>query len=126
MARHYKKWEEHSARWQREQSRKGLSKGRWDGWLKLSDKTRKTSDPFKYASGQPIAAQRRERKERAAYDKIRQSSSRTARLSTIRNNVRKMSDADLDWTIKASPQAIRNRASKAKINGYHRNPWWYM
>src|SRR5689334_12368755 len=126
MARHYKKWEDHSQRWQREQSRKGLDKRRWNAWLKLSDSTRKHSDPSKYAAGQSIAAQNRERKEREAVKKIKSAATRHARSSTIVHNVHRMTDADLDWTLKASPNAIRKRASMGKVTGYPKNPWWYM
>lgn len=126
MARHFKKWEDHSPRWQREQSRKGLDKSRWNAWLKLSESTRKHSDPSKYAAGQSIAGQRRERKEQQAVTKIQSLASRTARTSTIAHNVRRMSDADLDWTLKASPNTIRKRASMRKVSGYVKNPWWYQ
>lgn len=126
MARYYKKWEDHSPRWQRDQSRKGLDKSRWNAWLKLSGSTRKQTDPRKYAAGQSIAGQKRERKEQEVIRKIQSSASRTARPSTIAHNVRKMSDTDLDWTLKASPQAIRKRASMPKVSGYIKNPWWYM
>lgn len=126
MARYFKKWDDHSPRWQREQSRKGLDKGRWNAWLKLSDSTRKGTDPRKYAAGQSIAGQRRERKEQEAVRRIQSSASRKARSSTISHNVHRMSDADLDWTLKASPQSIRKRAAMAKVSGYPKNPWWYM
>src|SRR5215471_10544752 len=124
MARHYKKWEDHSPRWQRENSRKGLDKSRWNAWLKLSESTRKQSNPSSYAAGQSIAGQLRERKEKEAAKRIQASASRKARLSTIEHNVHRMSNADLDWTLKASPQAIRKRASMPKVSGYPKNPWW--
>jgi hypothetical protein len=126
MARYFKKWDDHSPRWQREKSRKGLNKNRWDAWLKLSDTTRKQSDPRKYAAGQSIAEQKRERKEREAVKKIESAATRKGRSSTVAHNVHRMTDADLDWTLKASPEAIRKRASMSKIVGYIKNPWWYM
>jgi len=126
MARYYKKWEDHSRRWQRENSRKGLDKNRWNSWLKLSDQTRKQSDPRKYAAGKSIAAQRREKKEQLAAQRIKDAAMRTARTSTINNNVHRMTDSDLDWTLKASKNAIRNRAAQKNVPGYARNPWWYM
>ena len=125
MARHYKKWEDHTPRWQREQSRKGLSQKRWNAWLKLSEKTRKTTDPRQYASGKGIADQRRERKIQQAVARIRSATPQSARTSVIQNNVRKMSDKDLEWTLKASPKSIRQRASNKHVQGYPTNPWWY-
>lgn len=126
MARHYKKWEDHSPRWQREQSRKGLDKKRWNAWLKLSEKTRKASDPRDYAAGKSISNQRRERKEREAIRKIK-GISFTGRTSVIIRNVKKMSDSDLEWTLKASDKQLRmragDRAVKTQYGGY--NPWWY-
>jgi len=98
---------------------------RWNGWLKLSDKTRKDSDPRKYAAGQSIAAQRREKKQQEAVKKVRAANPQAARTSVIQRNVQKMSDKDLEWTLKASPQQIRERASQKHVQGYATNPWWY-
>lgn len=126
MARHYKKWEDHSPRWQREAKKSGLTPQRWNGWLKLSDKTRKETDPRKYAAGKTVAAQRRERNEQLAAKKIAASGSRKARTSVVIRNVGKMTDADLQWTLKATSAQIRERASQKHIAGYATNPWWYM
>lgn len=126
MARHYKRWEEHSTRWQREQSRNGLDKKRWNNWLRLSDKTRKTSDPVSYATGKTIANQRRERKERLAASKIKAATRVKHRTATIEANVKRMSDKDLDWTLKATDKQIRARAGDKSIKAARgRNPWWY-
>jgi hypothetical protein len=126
VARYYKKWEDHSPRWQREQSRKGLDKKRWNAWLKLSDKTRRTSTPASYAAGKSIANQTRERKEQQAIRRI-VAVTTTVRVSVVKRNVSRMSNADLDWTLKATEAQIRSRASnkslKSKYGGV--NPWWY-
>jgi hypothetical protein len=125
VARHYKKWEEHSPRWQREARKGGLTPQRWNGWLKLSEKTRKETDPRKYAKGQTVAAQRRERKERDAAARIK-SVSKRSRISTIQRNVSRMKEDDLDWTLKATPEQIRKKASQKHVPGYAVNPWWYV
>ena len=125
MPRHFKRWEDHSPRWQRDSARKGLSPQRWNGWLKLSEKTRKESDPRMYAAGKSVADQRRERKEQLAVKHMKASVSKTARTSVIQRNVRRMSDSDLDWTLKAKPETIRRRAAQKHTAGYPSNPWWY-
>lgn len=126
MARYYKKWEEHSPRWQREQSRKGLDKKRWNAWLKLSDKTRRTSTPDSYAAGKSIANQTRERKEQQAVQHL-VANTEGARVSVIKRNVSRMSAKDLDWTLKATSTQIRNRAGSKGIKSQYggSNPWWY-
>jgi hypothetical protein len=126
VARYYKKWEEHSPRWQREQSRKGLDKKRWNAWLKLSDKTRRTSTPDSYAAGKSIASQSRERKEQQVVQRM-VAATTAARVSLIRRNVSRMSNADLDWTLKATNAQIRTRAANKELKGKYggSNPWWY-
>lgn len=126
MARYYKKWEEHSPRWQREQTRKGLDKKRWNAWLKLSNKTRKVTTPDAYAAGKSVANQRLEGKIRRVIDKM-MNVQFDVRAATVRHNARNMSEKDLDWTLKASPKAIRARAGDKSIKSKYggRNPWWY-
>lgn len=103
-----------------------MSPKRWNGWLKLSEKTRKESDPRKYAAGKSIAAQSRERKESLAAKRIKQAVP-NGRTSVINHNVQRMTDKDLDWTLKASPKDIKSRASNKtyKTNYGGTNPWWY-
>ena len=124
MARHYKRWEDHSPRWQRQAKREGLTPQRWNGWLKLSDKTRKETDPRKYAAGVSVAGQRVERKREAAVNAIRKAMGLRQRKSVIENNVNQMKESDLDWTNKATARQIRQRAAMKKVPGYTRNPWW--
>ena len=125
MARHYKKWAEHSSRWQRQARKEGLTPQRWDGWLKLSPSTRNETNPRKYAAGQSVAQQRRERKEQLAAQRIASATPRGSRPSVIQRNVKRMSDTDLEWTLKASGKDIRQRASQKSVTGYPSNPWWY-
>lgn len=127
MARYYKKWEEHSPRWQREQTRKGLDKKRWNAWLKLSDKTRKVTTPDAYAAGKSVANQRVEGKIRRAIEKMLKIQFNT-RPATVVKGVRSMSEKDLDWTLKASERSIRGRAKDKSIKNRYggRNPWWYL
>lgn len=126
MARHYKRWEEHSDRWQREKSRKGLDKRRWNAWLKLSNKTRSVTTPDAYAAGKSVANQRVEGKIKRAIQKML-GIQFDVRPAVVRRNVARMSEKDLDWTLKASNKTIRARAGdKAIKNRYNgSNPWWY-
>lgn len=126
MARYYKRWEEHSTRWQREQSRKGLDKKRWNAWLKLSNKTRKETSPNAYAAGKSVANQRRERKEIQAAKRIKAASRYKSRQASVERNVSKMTEQELDWTIKATDRQIRVKAGDKKLKGQRGgNPWWY-
>jgi hypothetical protein len=126
VARYYKRWEDHSPRWQREQSRKGLDKKRWNAWLKLSDKTRKSTTPDAYAAGKSVADQRVEGKIQQVVNKML-TVQFDVRPSVIRHNVGRMSEVDLNWTLKASPKAIRQRAGDKSLKTKYRgvNPWWY-
>lgn len=126
MARYYKKWEDHSPRWQREQTRKGLDKKRWNAWLKLSEKTRRDTSPNAYAAGKSISNQRSERKIQQVVSKM-VTIQFNVRPSVVRRNVSRMSEEDLNWTLKASDVAIRKRAAdKSQVNRYNGvNPWWY-
>lgn len=127
MARHYKKWSEHSTRWQREQSRKGLDKKRWDAWLKLSEKSRKDTTPQAYSAGKSVANQRRERKEQLAVIRIKTATRGNSRTATIVRNVSRMTEKELDWTLKASNSQIAKRAGNKTLKGEGggNNPWWY-
>lgn len=125
MARHYKRFEQHSQRWQREARKEGLTPQRWNGWLRLSDKTRKETDPRKYAAGHGIAAQRVERKQQLAERAIMRAAGNRGRKSSVHRNVGKMREGDLDWTIKTGPENIRKRASLKSVPGYAFNPWMY-
>lgn len=127
MARRYKRFEEHSERWQKQARKEGIDSTRWNGWLKLSEKSRKESDPRKYGAGQSIGTQRIERKRAKAEQRInaaRQGVERR-RQSVVHYNVGRMMEKDLDWTMQATPQQIRERASKKTVPGYDSNPWWY-
>ncbi len=123
MAR-YKRWEDHSDKWKRQATKEGLTASRWNGWLKLSAKTQKESDPRKYAAGQSVADQRNETKRGRAVEAIKRAMGVRQRESVIKANVARMSANDLDWTIKATPGQIRNRAGQKNVSGYQRNPWW--
>lgn len=124
MARRYKRFEEHSERWQKQARKEGVKPERWNSWLKLSESTRKTTDPRKYGVGQSIAAQRIERKRTKAEQSIA-AKRKHGRKSVIRHNVARMTEKDLDWTIRASAQQLSQRASAKTVSGYASNPWWY-
>lgn len=125
MARQFKKWADHSPRWQRDATRQGLIPQRWNRYQKLSENTRKSTDPRKYAAGQSVAQQRKEGRLQQAAQKIRDAAPVTSRKSVIERNVKRMTDKDVAWTLKATPDKIRNRAGQKHVAGYHTNPFWY-
>lgn len=120
-----KRWDDHSPKWQRQATREGLTRARWDAWFNLSPASRKVTNPREYAKGITVTAQRRRAQEDAAADvmgQLRASASDT----TIRKGVAIMTARQLRWTIKAKPHQIRKRAAMpAGAFGLPRNPWWY-
>lgn len=118
-----KRWDDHSARWKRERTREGLSKARWDAWFKLSIRSRKVADPYRYARGESVAFQRRFAAEEKALANMKHHFP-LGRESTMVLGVQSMTAAQLKWTATASGMAMRKRA-KAKPMGGERNPWWY-
>lgn len=125
MARRYKRFEEHSERWQKQARKEGVDPKRWNSWLKLSDNTRKATDPRKYGSGHTVSAQRIERKRALVERKMNDARLGIGRKAVVRHNVGRMLEKDLDWTLSASGQSIRKRASLKHVTGYDSNPWWY-
>lgn len=113
----------HSARWQREARRHGLSPKRWDRWLNLSAKTRSRVSQRDYASGLSVRTVLRRTAEDRALANMR------ARLgfvreATIRRGVRMQTMAQLLWTSRASGQQLTSRAGR-KVSQDDINPWWY-
>lgn len=123
MASSYKEWDKHSDRWKREHTKAGETRARWNRFLKLSDKTRKTLDIRKYAAGVSAPVQRRNNAVAAVVRKV--SSASAGRATVIAHNTSLMSAKELQWTLKATQAQIRARAADKKyiVNG--RNPWWY-
>jgi hypothetical protein len=119
-----KSWDEHSPRWKREKTKQGLSKERWDGWRKLAVKTRRETDPVKYARGQTVADIRRETLESAAMKHMINTLGSRVRRSTIIQGVSIMSSEELRFAGTASRDQLKKRASR-KMSGTARNPFWY-
>lgn len=122
-----KRWEGHSARWQREHTAAGESKTRWNRFLKLSPKTRKSVSISEYAKGVSVGEQRKSKSIQSAAAKV--VSAFTGRKFAIEENTKLMSADELRWTLKATPEQIRRRAADRRynrvVNGKTRNPWWY-
>lgn len=117
-----KSWDDHSDRWKRDQTRKGLSRSKWDSWFKLSPKSRKITNPYEYAKGRSVAEQRLTSARKAAFDNMVKQVN--GRIGTIRVGVEMMTAEQLRWTAKANAQQIRRRAGMKMANGKY-NPWWY-
>lgn len=122
MSTPQKKWDDHSPRWRREAEKQGLSKHKWDSWLKLSEKSKKVAQPREYAAGRSVAEQRRAKMENDVAEHM--NAMVGGRIGTARAGAAIMSSEQLRWTLKASASQIRHRASKKVPNG-QRNPWWY-
>jgi hypothetical protein len=118
-----KKWDEHSTRWKREQTQKGLSKSKWDSWFRLSEKSKKVADPYKYAAGMSVAEQRITKAKSAALANMLKHFPQ-ARMGTVQLGIEEMTSEQLRWTAKATAAQIRRRAG-AKVQPGTRNPWWY-
>lgn len=118
-----KRWDAHSERWKREQTKKGLSKSKWDSWFKLSAKSKQIADPYKYAAGMSVAEQRVVKAKSAALANIKKHFPQ-ARTGTVSLGIEEMTSEQLRWTAKASAAQIRRRAAN-KVSPGTRNPWWY-
>jgi len=123
VARHYKRYEDHSERWKKQAQRDGITPERWNGWLRLSNKTRENTNPRSYGAGISIATQRVERKRELARKAMYRARKNVGRASYIDNNVRLMTEKELDWTISASTQQIRLKAQQKSVPGHGFNPW---
>lgn len=119
----FKSWDEHSERWKRDQAKAGLSKQRWNSFLKLSDKSQRSADIRQYAKGFSVGEQRKEKARSIAAEKI--TSSRFGNDYVSRKGVDSMTAAQLRWTANATPDQIRARARNSKYIVNNRNPWWY-
>ncbi len=119
----FKKWDDHSERWKRSQLRKGLTPKRWDSWLRLSQKSKRDTDPYKYASGDSVKDQRRQALIDAAFANYKKhiAPKETRRIS---RNLRKMTNDQLRWTAKATSKSLRNRVNQKPEPGQI-NLWWY-
>ena len=117
-----KRWDEHSDRWKREKTRQGLTKSRWDRWFKLSPKSRKIADPYKYAKGESVREQLRSPLEQSAYVNF-VTQFPTARMSTVRLGIAAMTPKQLKWTATANAAQIAGKARAKYTTG--RNPFWY-
>lgn len=118
-----KRWDEHSARWKREAEKAGLTKTRWDNWFKLSAKSRKLTDPRKYAAGESVAYQRRSQLETKAMSNM-QLKFPVGRRATMRMGIEIMTSAQLRWTATATLGQLKSKA-RMKFPPGERNPWWY-
>lgn len=119
----FKPWEDHSDRWKRSQLRKGLTPKRWDAWLRLSQKSRRDTDPYKYASGDSVRDQRRQALIDAAMANYKKQIA-PKETKRIARNLRRMSNDQLRWTAKATSASLLKRV-KMKPEPGRENLWWY-
>jgi hypothetical protein len=122
-----KTFEQHSERWQREARRDGITPSRWNRWIRLSDKTRRATDPRKYAQGESVAKQRLNTKREQAAAKILSVFKDSARAAAVRRGVQSMSTTQLNGVLRRDGsklvEHVRQQARK-NIPG-QRNPFWY-
>ncbi len=118
-----KRFEDHSARWQRQARKDGLDARRWNAWLKLSASTRKTTDPRQYAAGVGVSQQRTERARAAVLARF-QNIFPKGRTSTMRMSIAQMNQRQLRQALTDPPSRIQSRAKRKPAPGDY-NPWWY-
>lgn len=118
-----KRWEDHSARWQREHTKRGETRSRWNAYLKLSTRTRKTVDPNAYAMGISVANVRFGSTYSAAFKKMTEDM--FGRVKTVVKGLSVMTAEELSWTAKAPDEAIIRRARNPRYVRQGINPWWY-
>lgn len=119
------RWEEHSRAWRAKAASEGMTRQRYNAWLNLSPKTQRTTSQREYGTGKGVPEQNREKLERDALQNMLRAASGQARPSFVKKNMSKMSNEELRWTKKATPNQIRYRAAKKNVPGHAINPWWY-
>jgi hypothetical protein len=118
-----KRWEDHSLRWQREHTQRGESRSRWNAYLKLSAKTRRTVDPNAYAKGISVPRFMAAETYRSAY--VKMTEDMFGRVRTVVKGLALMTAEELSWTARASDEAISRRARNQNYIRQGVNPWWY-
>lgn len=53
----FKKFSDHSARWQREKTKAGVTPQKWNAWDKLTPKSKKVTNPTEYGKGESVRDQ---------------------------------------------------------------------
>lgn len=93
MAKQVKRFGEHSQRWQREARKQGMTARKWNKWRKLSEPTRKATNPYDYSKGKTVTAFRTEKKQQAVYDSLANVHKDNAKFRprTVRERVKQMS-----------------------------------
>lgn len=122
-----KRFEEHSARWQREQRAKGIDPKRWNRWLTLRPETRRGTDVRKYAGHPPQSV----RDQKLAGLRAAAVANMLAKLPAshnekhVRRNVLRMSPRQLRFASKASGADLQRKASREYKSGNRTSPFFY-
>lgn len=123
MATRGKRFAEHSARWQRDARRDGITPARWNRWFTLTQATRRKVKQREYATGRTARDLIRESLEAQALRNFRRQVP-IMRESTVRRGLRLQSVRQLMWTIKAGARQLIARARRKPMPETI-NPWWY-
>jgi len=128
-----KSFEQHSARWQREQLRNGVDPKRFNSWAKLSPSSKKTVDRTSYAQGGSAVRLKAEARRNNALKQLVQGlehkTGRAIKGTRVIKNVRKMSRKQLKQlenllSTEGGIDKIRQLASRRPPEG-GTNVWWY-
>lgn len=141
MAAQVKRFKDHSARWQREQLKRGVDPAKWDRWRKLSPAVRKATNPTDYSTGKSVRAQLRAPLLTAAVNKLivihrvrgaTKADGSPIRLSAIRRNLDHpaagMSNSKLRRLINLAPRKLVTEVDDSLSRRYdvgQRSPFWY-
>lgn len=141
MAAQVKRFEDHSARWQREALKKGIDPAKWNRWRKLSPKVRKATNPAQYATGNPVRAQLRAPLLNAATNRLlaihrmrgaTRFDGSAIQAAAVRRNLDHpqagMSNAKLRRLVNLSPQKLVTEVDDSLSRRYdagERSPFWY-
>lgn len=141
MAAQVKRFRDHSARWQREQLRKGVDPAKWDRWRKLSPAVRKRTNPTDYSIGKSVRAQLRAPLLNAAVNKMiaihrvrgaTKADGSPIRMSAVRRNLDHpesgMTNAKLRRLVNLSPRKLAIEVDDSlsrRYNAGERSPFWY-
>jgi hypothetical protein len=141
MAAQVKRFDEHSARWQRTARNKGIDPKLWDRWRQLSPKTRKATNPADYAAGKSVREQIRQPLLDAAANRVlaaqsmrgaTRASGLPIQLAAVKRNLNHpdahMTNARLRRVASMPPRRLAAEIDDSLSRRYgtgERSPFWY-
>jgi hypothetical protein len=137
----FKKFSDHSARWQREKRNAGVTPQKWNAWDKLTPKSKKVTNPTDYGKGETVRDQVRAPLVDAAAQRVvnvmtaagsRRDNGKPLDVAVAKKNLNHkgahVSAAQLRKMAKMSSRELGEMIDEANSRHYDsgdRSPFWY-